>query len=212
MEDSRISTVDHEAVSNDFASGDRNGGLAADIGVDQRLPLSQNADVAAFEVAQAAEQQANGKTARVAANEPQNADSHQPIQIVPDNGNIVHLPANTSIDDIHVEGRNLVLIQADGTRIVIINGALHVPTFLIGEVTLPQQAVVAALQQQGINVAEGPDGSVHAGNSTDSGHQFTDSQAANARTPLNLIGLLGPGDIGGNGNGGNLSGTQTRVP
>ncbi|MDL2405814.1 VCBS domain-containing protein [Rhizobium calliandrae] len=212
MEDSRISTVDHEAVSNDFASGDRNGGLAADISVDQRLPLSQNADVAAFEVAQAAEQQANGKTARVAANEPQNTDNRQPIQIVPDNGNVVHLPANTSIDDIHVEGRNLVLIQADGTRIVIINGALHVPTFLIGEVTLPQQAVVAALQQQGINVAEGPDGSVHAGNSTDSGHQFTDSQAGNARTPLNLLGLLGPGDIGGNGIGGNLPGTQTRVP
>ncbi|MGN6461033.1 MAG: T1SS-143 repeat domain-containing protein, partial [Pseudolabrys sp.] len=101
---------------------------------------------------------------------------------------------------------------ADGTRIVIINGALHVPTFLIGEVTLPQQAVVAALQQQGINVAEGPDGSVHAGNSTDSGHQFTDSQAGSARTPLNLIGLLGPGDLIGGGNGGNLTGTQTRVP
>ncbi|WFU04858.1 VCBS domain-containing protein (plasmid) [Rhizobium sp. CB3171] len=212
MEDSRISTVDHEAVSNHFVSGDRNEGLAADINASRPLPLSQNADVAAFEVAQAAEQQANGKTARVAANEPQSTDTHQPIQIVPDNGNIVHLPANTSIDDIHVEGRNLVLIQADGTRIVIINGALHVPTFLIGEVTLPQQAVVAALQQQGINVAEGPDGSVHAGNNTDSGHQFTDNQAPNARTPLNLIGLLGPGDIGGNGNGGNLSGTQTRVP
>ncbi|MBB3454353.1 T1SS-143 domain-containing protein [Rhizobium sp. BK313] len=212
MEDSRISTVDHEAVSNDFASGDRNEGLAADINTSRSLPLSQNADVAAFELAQAAEQQANGKTARVAANEPQNADTRQPIQIVPDNGNVVHLPANTSIDDIHVEGRNLVLIQADGTRIVIINGALHVPTFLIGEVTLPQQAVVAALQQQGINVAEGPDGSVHAGNSTDSGHQFTDNQPGNARTPLNLIGLLGPGDILGNGNGGNLSGTQTRVP
>ncbi|AYG63261.1 beta strand repeat-containing protein [Rhizobium jaguaris] len=212
MEDSRISTVDHEAVSNDFVSGDRNEGLAADIGVDQRLPLSQNADVAAFELAQAAEQQANGKTARLAANEPQNADTRQPIQIVPDNGNVVHLPPNTSIDDIHVEGRNLVLVQADGTRIVIINGALHVPTFLIGDVTLPQQAVVAALQQQGVNVAEGPDGSVHAGNSTDSGHQFTDSQAGNARTPLNLIGLLGPGGIIGNGNGGNLPGTQTRVP
>ncbi|UWU23931.1 VCBS domain-containing protein (plasmid) [Rhizobium sp. CB3060] len=210
MEDSRISTVDHEAVSNDLVSGDRNEGLAADINASR--PLSQNADVAAFEVAQAAEQQANGKTERLAANEPQNADARQPIQIVPDNGNVVHLPPNTSIDDIHVEGRNLVLIQADGTRIVIINGALHVPTFLIGEVTLPQQAIVAALQQQGINVAEGPDGSVHAGNSTDSGHQFTDSQAPNARTPLNLIGLLGPGDIGGNGNGGNLSGTQTRVP
>ncbi|MDK4741623.1 VCBS domain-containing protein, partial [Rhizobium sp. CNPSo 3464] len=212
MEDSRISTVDHEAVSNDLVSGDRNEGLAADINASRPLPLSQNADVAAFEVAQAAEQQANGKTERLAANEPQNADARQPIQIVPDNGNVVHLPPNTSIDDIHVEGRNLVLIQADGTRIVIINGALHVPTFLIGEVTLPQQAIVAALQQQGINVAEGPDGSVHAGNNTDSGHQFTDSQSPNARTPLNLIGLLGPGDIGGNGNGGNLSGTQTRVP
>ncbi|MBB3285275.1 MULTISPECIES: VCBS domain-containing protein [unclassified Rhizobium] len=212
MDDLRISTVDHEAASHDFASGGRDTGVTADIGADHLLPLSQNADVAAFEVAQAEEQQANGKTGRLAANEPQNAGARQPLQIVPDNGNVVHLPPNTSIDDIHVEGRNLVLIQADGTRIVIINGALHVPTFLIGEVTLPQQAVVAALQQQGINVAEGPDGSVHAGNSTDSGHQFTDSQAGNPRTPLNLLGLLGPGDIIGGGNGRNLSGTQTRVP
>ncbi len=212
MDDLRISTVDHEAASHDFASGGRDTGVTADIGADHLLPLSQNADVAAFEVAQAEEQQANGKTGRLAANEPQNPGARQPLQIVPDNGNVVHLPPNTSIDDIHVEGRNLVLIQADGTRIVIINGALHVPTFLIGEVTLPQQAVVAALQQQGINVAEGPDGSVHAGNSTDSGHQFTDSQAGNPRTPLNLLGLLGPGDIIGGGNGRNLSGTQTRVP
>ncbi|SCB31799.1 T1SS-143 repeat domain-containing protein [Rhizobium multihospitium] len=212
MEDLRISTVDHEAASHDFTSSGRDEGIAADISADHSLPLSQNADVAAFEVAQAEEQQANGKTGRLAANEPQNTGARQPIQIVPDNGNIVHLPPNTSIDDIHVEGRNLVLIQADGTRIVIINGALHVPTFLIGEVTLPQQAVVAALQQQGINVAEGPDGSVHAGNSTDSGHQFTDSQAGNPRTPLNLLGLLGPGDIIGGGSGSDLSGTQTRVP
>ncbi len=212
MDDLRISTVDHEAASHDFASSGREEGIAADAGPGYSLPLSQNADVAAFEMAQAEEQQANGKMGRLAANEPQNAPASAPIQIMPDQGNVVHLPPNTSIDDIHVEGRNLVLVQADGTRIVIINGALHVPTFLIGEVTLPQQAVVAALQQQGINVAEGPDGSVHAGNSTDSGHQFTDSQAGSARTPLNLIGLLGPGDLIGGGNGGNLSGTQTRVP
>ncbi|WP_162944043.1 MULTISPECIES: VCBS domain-containing protein [unclassified Rhizobium] len=212
MDDLRISTVDHEAASHDFASSGRDSSVAADISADHSLPLSQNADIAAFEVAQAEEQQANGKTGRLTANEPQDNGARQLIQIVPDNGNIVHLPPNTSIDDIHVEGRNLVLIQADGTRIVIINGALHVPTFLIGEVTLPQQAVVAALQQQGINVAEGPDGSVHAGNGTDSGHQFTDSQAGNPRAPLNLIGLLGPGDLIGGGNGRNLSGTQTRVP
>ncbi len=212
MDDLRISTENHEAASNDFASSGRDEGIAADAGPVYSLPLSQNAGVAVFEVAQAEEQQANGKTGRLAANEPQNAPASAPIQIVPDQGNVVHLPPNTSIDDIHVEGRNLVLIQADGTRIVIINGALYVPTFLIGEVTLPQQAVVAALQQQGINVAEGPDGSVHAGNGTDSGHQFTDAQAGNPRTPLNLIGLLGPGDLIGGGNGDNLSGTQTRVP
>ena len=212
MDDLRISTADHEAASHDLAPGSLGTSVTADISADHLLPLSQNADVAAFEVAQAEVQQANGKTGRLTGNEPQNAGARQPIQIVPDNGNIVHLPPNTSIDDIHVEGRNLVLIQADGTRIVIINGALHVPTFLIGEVTLPQQAVVAALQQQGINVAEGPDGSVHAGNSTDSGHQFADSQAGNPRTPLNLLGLLGPGDIIGGGNGRNLSGTQTHVP
>ncbi|MBB6488790.1 DUF5801 repeats-in-toxin domain-containing protein, partial [Rhizobium lusitanum] len=214
MDDLRISTVDHEAASHDFASSGRDeaNAVADEISAHQPLPLSENADVAAFQVAQAAEQQANGKTDRLAANQPQNAAPQAPIQIVPDQGNVVHLPPNTSIDDIHVEGRNLVLIQADGTRIVIVNGALHVPTFLIGEVTLPQQAVVAALEQQGINVAEGPDGSVHAGNSVTSGHQFTDTQAAGPRTPLNLIGLLGPGGAFGNGGAGDLSGTQTRVP
>ncbi|MDE1994728.1 MAG: hypothetical protein KGI75_19645, partial [Rhizobiaceae bacterium] len=200
MEDSRISTVDQEAVSHDFVSSGRDGSDPTDIGANRLLPLSENADVAAFELAQAAEQQANGKAARVAANGPQNADTHQPIQIVPDQGNVVHLPPDASIDDIHVEGRNLVLVQADGTRIVIVNGALHVPTFLIGEVTLPQQAIVAALQQQGVNVAEGPDGSYHAGNSAGSGHQFTDNQPANARTPLNLIGLLGASGGAANGN------------
>jgi T1SS-143 domain-containing protein len=206
MEDSRISTVDHEAVSQDFASGHDD--TRAVEGTPLPL-LSQNSEIAEFQLAQV--EQANSKTDRLATAEPLHDNAPQAMQITPDQGNIVQLPPNTSIDDIHVEGRNLVLIQAGGTRIVIINGALHIPTFMLGEVTLPQQAVVAALQQQGVNVAEGPDGSYSAG-STGSGHEFTDSQTQNARTPLHLLGLLGPGGGIGDGGGNNSPGNQNGLP
>ncbi|WFU07161.1 DUF5801 repeats-in-toxin domain-containing protein (plasmid) [Rhizobium sp. CB3171] len=211
MEDSRISIADHEAISQDLTSSGRDEAHAADSGTHLPLQLSRNEDVAEFQLAQAAEHAASGKTEGQAGADPQHGGAKQTVQITPDQGNIAHLPPNTSIDDIHVEGRNLVVIQADGTRIVIVNGALHVPTFMIGEVTLPQQAVVAALEQQGVNVAAGPDGSYHAGSAT-SGHEFSDSAAQNARTPLNLIGLLGPDGQFGNGGGSLNSGTPNGLP
>jgi T1SS-143 domain-containing protein len=112
-------------------------------------------------------------------------------QVVPDQNNVAHLPAGTSIDDIHVEGNNLVLVQADGTEIVIVNGALHVPTFLLGEVELPQQAVIAALEQSNINVAAGPDGSYSASASpSSSGAEFQDGLQPNANDPTQLASLL----------------------
>ncbi|WP_160005264.1 VCBS domain-containing protein [Rhizobium sp. 18055] len=112
-------------------------------------------------------------------------------EVVPDQNNIAHLPAGTSIDDIHVEGNNLVLVQADGTEIVIVNGALHVPTFLLGEVELPQQAVIAALEQSNINVAAGPDGSYSASSSpSSSGADFQDGLQPDANDPTQLASLL----------------------
>lgn len=86
-----------------------------------------------------------------------------PTEFVADASNIVHLPASISIDNIKVDGNNLVLEQADGTLIVIKDAAANVPTFLLGDVEVPRVALIAALEAGGINVAFGADGSFSAG-------------------------------------------------
>ncbi|MDM9623576.1 VCBS domain-containing protein, partial [Rhizobium sp. S96] len=178
IEDQRISAVDGEHVSNEVISG---------IHDDAALQASAAQGV---EVAQADDGQQAGKTDRVPAAPEAQAAAHA-TEVVPDQNNIAHLPAGASIDDIRVEGHNLVLVQADGTEIVIVNGALHVPTFLLGEVELPQQAVIAALEQSKINVAAGPDGSYSASSSpSSSGAQFQDGINPGARTPIDMARLL----------------------
>ncbi|MER8373268.1 DUF5801 repeats-in-toxin domain-containing protein, partial [Mesorhizobium sp. M1406] len=86
-----------------------------------------------------------------------------PHEYVADAGNIVKLPSNVSIDNIKVDGNNLVLEQADGSVIVIKDGALHVPTFIIGDVEVPRVALLAALEASHVDVAFGADGSISAG-------------------------------------------------
>ncbi|MDM9647861.1 VCBS domain-containing protein [Rhizobium sp. S163] len=186
IEDSRISAVENENASHD---------LISDIHQDARLQTSARDGV---EVAQAGTTQPSDQqgaqstetTGRLPA--AQDAAAAAPTgQVVPDQNNIAHLPAGTAIDDIHVRGNDLVLVQADGTEIVIVNGALHVPTFLLGEVELPQQAVIAALEQSNINVAAGPDGSYSASSSpSSSGANFQDSIQGNAGDPTQLASLL----------------------
>ncbi|WP_028748940.1 beta strand repeat-containing protein, partial [Rhizobium mesoamericanum] len=182
IEDPRISAISSENVSHDFRQ---------DIHEDASIEASAQQGV---EVAQADISQQPEKTDRVPA-PPQTvaADAH-PAEVVPDQNNIAHLPADVSIDDIRVEGNNLVLVQADGTEIVIVNGALHVPTFLLGEVELPQQAVIAALEQSHINVAAGPDGSYSASSgSPSSGGNFDMIQQPPHLPPL-IADLLPPTD------------------
>ncbi len=166
IEDPRISATASENVSHDFRQ---------DIHEDASIETSARQGV---EVAQADNSQQPEKTDRVPAAPQTVAASAHPTEIVPDQNNVAHLPADVSIDDIRVEGNNLVLIQADGTEIVIVNGALHVPTFLLGEVELPQQAVIAALEQNNINVAAGPDGSysAHSGSPSSGGNFDTIQQ------------------------------------
>ena len=86
-----------------------------------------------------------------------------PTEYVADASNVVHLPANVSIDNIKVDGENLVLEQADGSVIVIKDAASNVPTFMLGDVEVPRVALIAALEAGGINVAFGADGSISAG-------------------------------------------------
>ncbi|SEI16964.1 T1SS-143 domain-containing protein/type I secretion C-terminal target domain (VC_A0849 subclass) [Rhizobium tibeticum] len=179
IEDPRISAISSENVSHDFRQ---------DIHEDASIEASVQQGV---EVAQADNSQQPEKTDRVPAAPQIVAANAHPAEIVPDQNNIAHLPADVSIDDIRVEGNNLVLVQADGTEIVIVNGALHVPTFLLGEVELPQQAVIAALEQSNINVAAGPDGSYSASASApSSGADFQDTIQQDPNDPTQLAKLL----------------------
>ncbi|MFK0331567.1 DUF5801 repeats-in-toxin domain-containing protein [Rhizobium sp. NPDC090275] len=186
IEDSRISAVENETASHD---------LISDIHQDARLQTSAlgGVEVAQADTTQPSDQQgaqSTETTGRLPA--AQDAAAAAPAgQVVPDQNNIAHLPAGTAIDDIHVRGNDLVLVQADGTEIVIVNGALHVPTFLLGEVELPQQAVIAALEQSNINVAAGPDGSYSASSSpSSSGANFQDTTPGNGGDPTQLASLL----------------------
>ncbi|WP_432288650.1 hypothetical protein SLT36_29650 (plasmid) [Aminobacter sp. BA135] len=86
-----------------------------------------------------------------------------PAEYAADASNVVHLPANISVDNIKVDGKNLILEQADGTEIVVKDAASNVPTFMLGDVELPRVALIAALEAGGVDVAFGPDGSISVG-------------------------------------------------
>ncbi|ESX13841.1 hypothetical protein X766_28715 [Mesorhizobium sp. LSJC255A00] len=86
-----------------------------------------------------------------------------PHEYVADASNMVRLPSSVSIDNIKVDGHNLLLEQADGSVIAIKDGALNVPTFIIGDVEVPRVALLAALEASHVDVAFGADGSMSAG-------------------------------------------------
>ena len=102
------------------------------------------------------------------------ATNAKPVVIIPDVDNVAKLPAGTSIENASVEGRDIVLKQPDGSEIVIKNAAVNIPSFIIDQVQIPQEALTAALEAKGINVAAGPNGSLVAisGNLQGSGNNF----------------------------------------
>nr|CAD6596238.1 hypothetical protein RKHAN_00247 [Rhizobium sp. Khangiran2] len=104
---------------------------------------------------------------------------------------VVRLPAETSLDDLRVVGNDLVFVQADGSEIVILDGALKIPALLVGDVELSQQVLFAALEGSGINVAAGPDGSYSAtGTPSSSGADFETIEQRQAED-IALAELLG---------------------
>ncbi|TPN48420.1 hypothetical protein FJ976_18620, partial [Mesorhizobium sp. B1-1-9] len=120
-----------------------------------------------------------------------------PHEYVADASNVVKLPANVSIDNIKVDGHNLVLEQADGSVIVIKDGALHVPAFLIGDVEVPRVALIAALEASHVDVAFGADGSMSAGpgGSTSSAGGDFSVPAGGIGDGFDLSALLPPTDL-----------------
>ncbi|BCH20845.1 VCBS domain-containing protein [Mesorhizobium sp. L-8-3] len=116
-------------------------------------------------------------------------------EYVADANNIVHLPVGVSIDNIKVNGADLVLEQADGTLITIKNAAADIPTFMLGDVEIPRIALLAALEASGIDVAFGADGSISAGsgpNSAQSSGGNFDVAAGSIGNPFDLTDLLPP--------------------
>ena len=100
-----------------------------------------------------------------------NAHNVTRLTVGPDG--IVNLPAGVTPDQIHVQGKDLVVNLADGSQIVIVNGAQNVPTIELGATTeLPAQNVIALLNiegQPGVQPAAGPAGSAGGNFSTPPG-------------------------------------------
>ncbi|MBN7761838.1 cadherin-like domain-containing protein [Nitratireductor aquibiodomus] len=109
-----------------------------------------------------------------------------PAELAADADNVVRLPQGVSIDDIRLDGNNLVLVQPDGSTVTILNAALKVPTFLIGDVEIPELALATALQANGIDVAAGPDGALTVVSAA------SQSSGGGFNTPNGDIGDAGP--------------------
>ncbi|MGN3975487.1 beta strand repeat-containing protein, partial [Tsuneonella sp. SYSU-LHT278] len=63
----------------------------------------------------------------------------------PDEAGTVMLPAGTELGDIRIEGRDLVIVGADGVRYVIPDGAIIVPQLVIDDVAIPPLNLAALL-------------------------------------------------------------------
>lgn len=64
----------------------------------------------------------------------------------------IELPPETAIDQVFISGFNLYLVQADGSVVVILGGAINFPTLVLGPgVEIPSDQLQAALD----NAAEG---------------------------------------------------------
>jgi T1SS-143 domain-containing protein len=186
IEDPRLSSIDNTSAADDFDSA-----------VEQHLGFASET-VEGIEVAQAETPDA-GRTDRLPAQPPvQTAAATIPTEVTPNSDNVVTLPAGIELDNLEfkVDGANLVLVLADGTEIVVVGGAANIPTFVIGELELPQVALFAALEGSNINVAAGPDGSFSAQSTPESSRDFEDNQIGDGFEEFALARLLDGTDFG----------------
>ncbi len=78
------------------------------------------------------------------------------VPLLPDAANVVILPAGTTLDDIHVSGRDLVIQLADGRVFVIPDGAVFVPQIVIDGIAVPPLNLAALLIGEQPQPAAGP--------------------------------------------------------
>jgi T1SS-143 domain-containing protein len=187
IEDPRLSSIDNTSAADDFDSA-----------VEQHLGFSGEA-ADGVELAQA-ETPETGRTDRLPAPTPsvQTATATIPTEVTPNADNVVTLPAGIELDNLEfqVDGENLVIVLADGTEIVVIGGAANIPTFVIGDVELPQVALFAALEGSNINIAAGPDGTFAAQGTPEASRNFQDDPIDNGPEQFALADLLGNTDFG----------------
>ncbi|QGG89151.1 tandem-95 repeat protein [Agrobacterium sp. MA01] len=186
IEDPRLSSIDNTSAADEFDSA-----------VEQHLGFASET-VEGIEVAQAETPDA-GRTDRLPAQQPVDvAAAVIPSEVTPDNENVVTLPAGIELDNLEfqVDGENLVLVLADGTEITVIGGAANIPTFVVGDVELPQVALFAALEESNINVAAGPDGTFSAQSTPAASRNFNDDPIDAGPEDLALADLLGDTSFG----------------
>ena len=183
----RPTSIDNTSAANDFDSA-----------VEQHLGYASET-VGGIEVAQAETPDAT-RTDRLPAQTPpvEVAAATIPTEVKPNEQNVVTLPAGIELDNLEfeVDGENLVLVLADGTEIVVLGGAANIPTFVIGDVELPQVALFAALEGSNINVAAGPDGTFSAQGTPSASRNFNDDPIDAGPEDLALADLLGDTSFG----------------
>ncbi|GLV25702.1 VCBS domain-containing protein [Sphingobium sp. Cam5-1] len=69
---------------------------------------------------------------------------------------VVVLPAGTDINQIEVDGRNLIVTLPDGTQMVILDGAVVMPHIIVGDVEIPSVNLAALLIGEEPQPAAGP--------------------------------------------------------
>ncbi|MBK1796296.1 cadherin-like domain-containing protein, partial [Devosia sp. WQ 349] len=83
----------------------------------------------------------------------------QQLVIEVEDGSVLRLPEGVSLEQPRANGADLEFVQPDGTTIVVPNGAITGLSIVLGEVEIPEFAVAALFEANGIATAAGPGGS-----------------------------------------------------
>jgi len=81
----------------------------------------------------------------------------QQAQVVnPGTGDVVTLPAGTTIVSVEAEGRDLLIVLNDGERLLVPGGAIVVPQIVVDGTVVPPTNVAALLIDSDVQPAAGP--------------------------------------------------------
>ncbi|MGJ3262725.1 MAG: hypothetical protein ACFE0R_05765, partial [Salinarimonas sp.] len=114
------------------------------------------------------------------------------LVVVARDGEVVTLPAGTSLDEIEIRDGDIVLVQPDGSVIVIENGVEVVPTIVVGDVEIPSETILAALE--GVAAAAGAEGGAQ--QQGGSGGDFNDVGQQDIGDGFGLSDVLGDTEFG----------------